>query len=197
MIRSAARPAFWLPALILACCAIGCATPQTDLKVTSLGNHQTFHEPLTEAYCRHDAAGNVDVVLIDKATQQGLAGRRPDAPVRQIMHIRVLWMPSREMKAVATNASIKWYVIGDTPQDVLEYSGSGFVAIDEDGAITSVSIKNAMLHPSNNHGHLLDPVGPSSLEGTIAAKSDESAVRQVLDDLHSTTAAASDAGAMP
>ena len=44
------------------------------------------------------------------------------------MHIRVLWTPSREMKAVATNAAIKWYVISDSsPQDYLEYSGTGFV----------------------------------------------------------------------
>ena len=73
----------------------------------------------------------------------------------------------------------------------------GFLDLFSGGAITSVSIKNAMLHPSPNHGHLLDPVGPSSLEGTIAAKSDDSAVRQVLDDLHSTTAAASDTPATP
>jgi len=43
------------------------------------------------------------------------------------MHLKVLWKPQRGTKQSHpsyTNASLRWYVIGDAGQDVLEYSGA-------------------------------------------------------------------------
>jgi hypothetical protein len=201
MIQIFFRPFFLVAAACFVLSLGGCVSAPTDLKVTSIQNHQTFRQPFTHAYCRRDAAGNVDVVLMDDAAKQSLAGHQSGAPIRQIMHVRVLWVPSREMKAVASNASIKWYVIGQSSaQDVLEYSGSAFVAVNNNDDVTSISIQNALLHPSDNHGSLVDPVGPSKMEGTVIARVDDGAVRQVLDDLHTTVAAANEnarAAAMP
>jgi hypothetical protein len=202
MIHTAFRSlACLIVALLVFVGAAGCAGPQTDLKVTSIASRQTYRQPFTQAYYRRDGLGNVDVVVVDDAAQQNLSGQRTSAPVRQIMHIRVLWVPSRDMKAVASNASIKWYVIGDSnPQDVLEYSGSGFVAVNQNGDMTSVSVQNAVLHPSDKHGSLVDPVGHAKIKGTIVARAGEAAVRQLLNDLHTALAAASEpahAAAMP
>jgi len=201
MIQNLFRGFFLLLTVFVVFSAAGCASAPTDLKVTSIQSRQTFRQPFTHAYCRRDAAGNVDVVVMDDAAKQTLAGHQSGAPVRQIMHIRVLWVPSREMKAVASNASIKWYVIGDSsPPDILEYSGSGFVTVSNDEDATSISIQNASVHPSDNHGSLVDPVGASRIQGTVTARIDDAAVSKVLDDLHTAVATAREnarAAAMP
>lgn len=174
---------------------MGCASSSPELKLTSIGRRQTFRQDFTRAYCRQDSRGNLDLVLLDQAAQENLSGSRTTAALRQVMHIRVLWTPSREMKAVATNATIKWYVISqDSPRDVLEYAGTGFVALTPDGDTTSISIKNALLKPLDHHGALNDPVGVSRLEGSITATQDQEKVQRVLGDL-TTTLAAADANA--
>ncbi|HEX4794699.1 MAG TPA: hypothetical protein VH370_12945 [Humisphaera sp.] len=176
--------------VVFAAILSGCASQDQELKLTSVGQQQSFREDFTRAYCRRDSKGEMDVVLLDSAAEQTLAGQPCAAPVRQIMHIHVLWTPSREMKAVASNASIKWYVI-DTqkPTEQLEYSGTGFVSFSDDEGSSTVSIRNALLKPSNNSAHLADPVGTSRLEGSIVARTDNSQVRRVLDDLHVGVAA--------
>jgi hypothetical protein len=168
----------------------GCASQEQELTLTSVSQQQTFRQEFTQAYCRRDATGNMDVVLLDSAAEQNLAGQKCAAPVRQIMHIRVLWTPAREMKAVASNASIKWYVI-DTqkPAEQLEYSGTGFVSFSNDGGWSTVSIRNALLKPSGKSAHLADPIGTSRLEGSVVARTDDGQVRRVLDDLHVGVAA--------
>jgi len=168
----------------------GCASQEPELKVTPVNQQQTFREGFTQAYCRRDAVGNMDVVLLDSAAEQCLAGQSCSAPVRQIMHIHVLWTPSREMKAVASNASIKWYVIDSKkPTEQLEYTGTGFVSLSNDEGPKTVSIRNALLKPSGKSENLSDPIGPSRLEGSIVARTDDVQVRRVLDDLHIGVAA--------
>ncbi len=170
---------------------IGCAAAP-DLTLTSLDQHHTWREPFSHAYSRRDGNGNLDIVLIDRPTEVALSGHRPATPVRQVMYIHVLWTPARETKAVTCNAAIKWYVIGDRkPQDLLEYSGTGFVSWkSQDNGHARVWIQNALLKAAENHGSLTDPVGSSRLQGSILARANSQRVAKVLDDLHVTLAAA-------
>src|SRR5436305_1031124 len=99
---------------IMALGIVGCgaSTSPPDLKITSIKHDQTWQQGFTQAWMNRAATGELDVVLVDQASEQAMAGTAITAPVRQVMHIRVLWSPTREMKAVVSNASVKWYVIG-------------------------------------------------------------------------------------
>jgi hypothetical protein len=182
------------PALLLTAFGLlglsGCGS-QANLTLTSLDSRQAYTQPFTQAFCTRCDGGNVDVVLVDQAAESAMKGEAVTAPVRQVMHIQVLWTPAREMKAVTSNAAIKWYVIGAQPRDLLEYSGTAFVALANDGdGGTTLTIRKATIKPSENHGTLTDPIGPSNMEGTIVARLDERTVGRVLGELKATTAAA-------
>jgi hypothetical protein len=187
---------FATPLLLLALGSlpIGCASPH-DLTLTSIRNNQTFSHGFTQAYSRQDTNGDTDVVLVDQATEDSLNGQSSTAPVRQVMHIRIVWSATREMKAIVSNAAVKWYVIGhQQPRDILEYSGIAFVSMTQGDDSTTLKVQNALLNPSPNHGSLTDPVGASRLEGTFVAKTNSQRVDQVLSDLKTATAIANAAG---
>ena len=182
---------FLVRVLALACAglaACGCASSGPEVNVTPLEGRQTYREAFRTAYSSRDSSGNMDIVLIDDAA----AGVQSAGPVRQMMHVRVLWTPPRDQKAVATNAAITWYVLGrSNPQDVLAYSGAGFVTMDPDeGGTTTVQIHNALLKPSENHGTLRDPVGISRLEGRFVASDNPTRVARCLAELRGAVAAA-------
>ena len=189
---SAGKPAIRLVLMVLSgLLPLGCAT-RPSLMLTSSRQHQTYRQEFTRAYaCRNDAGGT-DVVLVDKATEQSMRGQPMSDPARQIMHIRVMWLPTRDMKAVASNAAIKWYVIGrSAPQDVMAYSGTAFVYLDSDDENSiKVKVTNATLKCGQPQGNMIDPVGPSTMEGTIVARSDAGMVKKLLGDMRTAMAAA-------
>lgn len=168
----------------------GCST-ERDLTITSVAHNQTYRPGLTHAYANRNQNGDLDVVLIDDATEQALTGA-PSAPVEQIMHIRVVWSPSSDAKAVTSNAAVNWYVIGRArPQDLLIYSGIAFVKVAEGDGATRLSVRNALLTASANHGRLNDPLGSAQLDGSITARQDSDKVAHVLAKLNASVAAAS------
>jgi hypothetical protein len=179
---------------------VGCAAgpaPQ-ELTLRSPEQSKSFVQPFANAYMSRDAAGDVDVVLVDRAAEQRLDGvaESSRAPVRQVMHLRVLWNPQRDQKAdhsVASNATVHWYVMGNTPSTaagVLEYAGTAFVTIDG-SAPAELTIRNASVRPVACRGGLCDPVGPSTIAGTIHARSDRHRVHQALAAVRTVIAAAS------
>ena len=99
--------------------SVGCASgPQ--LTLTSLEHHQSYRPGFTQAYINHNVNGDIDVVLIERPNDVGPDGDGPLGYVRQVMHIRILWVPTSDMKAIVSNASVKWYVIGrSSPHDIL------------------------------------------------------------------------------
>ena len=169
----------------LAMCGPGCAS-DPQLTIHSGRQHQSFSQHFTAAYAAKDQEGNTDLVLMDQAAEQSLAGGRVDAPVRQIMHIKVLWQPSSQMRAdhnSAVNATVHWYVLGNTPPsaaDIVEYAGTAFVSLADDGGQMDASIQNASVRPVACRGALCDPVGPSSLHGTVRAIDSRQRVHQAL-----------------
>jgi len=197
---SAALPRAWR-VLALACLlsAIGgCASdPPTTLTLRSLRQDRTFTQAFSAVYCWRDARGNTDFVLVDHDTQKVLEGGRPVGPVRQIMHIRVLWNPLREAnvdQAWTSNATINWYVIGNAgPSDpqIIEYAGTAFISVEDAADGTELAVRRASLRPVAARGNLCDPVGQSSLQGTVRATADRRRTLAALADVRTAVAAAS------
>jgi len=95
------------------------------------------------------------------------------------------------MKAVTSNASVSWFVIGRSrPKDLLEYRGIGFVVLQEDNATMTFNVRSAQLKAAGNHGNLIDPVGKSQLQGAVTAVADFQAVRKVLAQIQAVVASA-------
>ena len=169
--------------------SFGCASSH-DLTITSLDHHQCYRQGFSAAYANRNENGDLDVVLIDQAMEQSLSQSTITSPVRQVMHIRVVWAPTRDMHAVASNAAVNWYVMGQSePQGMLQYSGIAFVSLDEQDDATTLSIRNATLAVTGNHGKLIDPVGTSKLEGTCIAHQDKAKVEKILHDINMAVAA--------
>ncbi len=167
----------------------GCASEPT-LTLTSIDHRQSYRQAFTQAYAGRDANGDLDVVLVDQATEQALAGDGNAASIRQVMHIRVIWAATRDMKGIAPNAAVTWYVIRQSPPvEILQYSGIGSVTYSDDESTTTLKIKNTVLKPSESHGNLTDPVGPSRLEGSFVAKQDNQIVEKILGDLKAAVVA--------
>ena len=173
----------------------GCGHEQ-QLTLRSLNKGSTFSQPFTAAYCSRDRAGDTDVVLVDRAAEESLAGHQSSAPVRQVMHIRIFWQPMHDTRPdhpSASNATIHWYVLGNTADrsaDVLEYAGTAFVTMDESEKGTELTIGNASVQPVACRGELCDPVGPTAVAGTIHAGNNVRRVRQALADVRTVIAEA-------
>jgi len=197
----------WFPALlgpvgvlvlpIVLLTVVGCASQGGEqLTLKSQRRGQTLSQPVAGAFLARGAGGDTDLVLLDTAARQALEGGRTDAPVREVMHIRVLWNPARDLKAdhsSASNATIHWYVIGnrrESAADVLEYAGTGFVLLDEAQSGTELTIRDAAVRPVACHGKLCDPLGPCNLQGTLRVVADQQRVRQALWGVRAAVAAA-------
>jgi len=175
----------------------GCAShPGTQLTVNSSGPSRSFTQSFATAYSSQDADGDTDIVLLDDASTKILDGDTINAPVRQVMHIRVLWKPTRDMKAdhtSASNATLHWYVMGNAPAasgGVLEYAGTAMVVLEPHDRGTDLSIRAATLRPVASRGSLHDPIGPATLSGTIRATDSLERVRLALTSVRRAVAAA-------
>jgi hypothetical protein len=166
--------------LFLLLCGTGCASGPADLRLTSVESNKIFCSEFSSAYLSKAADGNTEIVLVN------------DQSLRQVMHVKVLWLPQRGAKPAHpsfTNAAIHWYVFpepasGAAPA-VIEYTGAGYVALS--GA--QVTIRNATLKPvTATHESLKDPVGTTRLTGTFAARRSSHRVREVLAQVEIATA---------
>jgi hypothetical protein len=182
-----------LPAWVLTGCA---TTPQSTLTVTSVQSQQTFKPQFDSAYASRSAEGDYDVVLTGDAGPAGAAGE----DVRQVMHVRVVYRPMRGTRLdhpSATNASIRWYVLGSRPGDVVEYTGAGFVTVKPAavGDGVEVNVRNASLRPVAAGGNLTDPLGPTTVEGTFQARDNPERVGELLAQVAAASGATRSASA--
>jgi hypothetical protein len=179
----------------------GCGASRPDLTVTSLANHQTYHEMFTRAYASR-RNGDLEIVLADDAAVAALNGPPTTAPVRQILHVHVLWHPDHNLGSgtlSSTNATLHWYVLGDPaarPGDVLEYTGTAFVVTTGDPDSPTITISSASLKPAYQHG-LTDPVGLSRLQGSVTATTDDTRVAQLLQEVENAAAPAAASTTLP
>jgi hypothetical protein len=175
----------WIaPAGILLLWGIGCSSqPPADLTVCCSADGKSFSQCFTQAYSTLGNNGDADVVLVCGS----------DGPVRQVMHIRVLWKPTRDSKAdhdSARNATVHWYVMGQTAADIIEYDGTAMVVVEPDDHGATLSIRSALLRPVARRGSMRDPIGQTSIHGTIRTADDPDRVRKVLANLRASVVAA-------
>ena len=182
------RGTILLGALALGTLGAGCSSepPHPQLTLTSADHGRPFTQQFSSAYISRNPDGESDLVLLDRAAEQAMGGAPVDSPVRQVLHLRVLWNPNHDQKAEhssGSNATIRWYVMGNTPQsssDILEYSGTAFVLVEDTDNGTDLTIRSATLKPVACRGELQDPVGVCSLAGAIHATSNRQRVRDAL-----------------
>lgn len=185
------------PRLLIALCIValaGCAAPQNRLTMMSLDHRHDFQQFFSHAYSALDDSGDYDIVLVHDANADNLASGNSDvlnpAPLtpRQLVHIRVFWIADHGTKMdqpVATNAAIRWYLLGDRADETanfLEYSGTALVLVNDDGRIANVTLRGATLKPIARRGQMADPLGPSSVSGNITAEVNRRSVEDILNE---------------
>jgi len=194
-----------LPAFLLLLTQ-GCASSRSTLTLSQVGGNEVFEKTFPQAYASQTPDGDFQIVLIDDPSPATPPAGQPlkavtQPPLRQIVHIRTLWRPSRGTKPdhpSATNGSIDWFVLGagtSGETDRVHYEGVGFVAVDADEDTVKVQVRNATLKTASRSGALTDPLGKSRLTGDITARRDPRKVRDLLADVRSATAVARSAGA--
>ena len=165
--------------------AVGCS-PQPPGAITIASGDRSVDQQFAAAYHSRQINGDTEFVLLDDAAKAALDGKSTDAPVRQVMRIRVLWNANRDLKAdhsSSSNATLHWYVLGNTPDtasDVIEYSGTAMAVTEPDGDQTLCTIRGASMKMVARRGSLHDPIGPASFKGTIRASDNPAKTRQIL-----------------
>jgi hypothetical protein len=173
----------------------GCSTgPASSLSMVSNDQKRCFDQDFQHAYLSRTADGDVNVFLVHDSQTEASAGN-PDgtlAPAhvspRQVVQIRIFWMPMGNMSLdhpAATNAAIHWYVFGDQNDhsDCVQYTGVGYVDVDESHTVAKVRIRNASMDPMPVRGSMCDPMGPSTLNGKAVAIEDNQAVADLVAEL--------------
>jgi len=181
--------------IVLALVMCGCASGTSSQLTVTSSRSREFTQTFAVAYASQDSDGNTDVVLMDDAARAALDGQQVRAPVRQVMHIRVLWKPSRDLHAdhtSASNATVHWYVIGTSPKDsgVLEYAGTAMVVVEPGEGSTELSIRTGNFKAVACRGTLRDPIGSASLHGSVRARDSIERVRLALKSVGTAIASA-------
>jgi hypothetical protein len=191
--------------------ASGCALHDDKaprLQLRSAQTKQVYAQQFDRAYYSSRGTGEYEIVLVadgDAAAAEPKKTRpgqplppSEEAPLRQVVHVRVHWRPLRGTKPdhpSATNAVIDWYVTaptGDAAQadDRLHYQGAAFVELGTNGHVAKVAITKAQMSLVEAVGSLYDPVGRSVLWGSFTATRNETMVASVTTPLRLEAAAA-------
>jgi hypothetical protein len=189
--RSATSLATLLTLPIIALLLSACSSDQGRLNLVSADEKHRFSQQFTQAYIARNETGDADIVLV----QEDVQPRHPDPtePLspdpnvmpRELVHIRVFWKPMNGVKPdhpANTNASIHWCFVcqRDAQAGVIEYTGSGLVEVSENSMGATVTIRKAWMKEECECGELVDPLGPSILEGTFHATHDPEKVKEVI-----------------
>jgi len=171
--------------------------------MVSMDHRRGFSQTFEQAYISRDPTGDADVVLVrDGADPRHDNPNKPLSPdvcltPRQLVHIRIYWLPltGKADHPAATNASIRWCLLGNTPNQasMVEYTGSGLVVIDNTRNGAVVSVNKAWMKPCSHRGAMSDPLGPSMLDGSIHAVNDPAQVDALLMQMKLATSAAQEA----
>ena len=175
---------------------LGCWSNRSTITVTPRSTKQAYALRFNKAFVARETDGNYHVVLIDdgvpdppsspSAVGEPLQPSSNPRP-KQLVHIRIHWRPMRGTKPdhpSATNSTIDWYVIGDTPEsknDYLQYRGAGFIVLHSSADLATIDIRTASLDPAARSGRMTDPLGSSSLTGTIHGRVSRARVNDALD----------------
>jgi hypothetical protein len=191
--------------LLAACTA--CSAPAGHLRMVSMDNRRGFSQTFEQAYISRDPTGDCDVVLVrdgaDPRTDNPNKPLPPDACLnpRQLVHIRIFWLPltGKADHPANTNASLRWCLFGNTPNQpsLMEYAGSGLVVIDNSRNGAVVNVHKAWMKPVSHRGGMSDPLGPSMLDGSFTAVNDPQQVKAILAQMKLSTAPVMEASSPP
>jgi hypothetical protein len=182
--------------LLLAAFAAGCSAQAGNLHLVSLDQKHEFSQKFTQAYITRNESGDADIVLIQDnihpSDQDPSRPQHPDPCVmpRELVHIRVFWTPMSGVKPdhpANTNASIHWCFICDnmTQAGVVEYCGSGLVQVDDSSNGAKITIRKAWMKVGCQRGEMIDPLGPSILNGSFQAAHDDAQVKSIIAQIKS------------
>lgn len=204
------RPRFLPIALLTAALLTGCGSKAPALRYVSDNKSTTLTQRYPIAAMSRDANGDFDLVLVSQGLES-LRKTRPGAdltpteipPIRQVVHMKLHWRPSRGAKAnnpAAANATVRWLIFSPPtvapledkapPSDYVEYQGTAFVRpfLEREGY--TVLVREGSLDPTLIEGNMTDPLGPSTFEGKFYVRDDAATVRNLLKELPPSTPAA-------
>jgi len=175
-------------AMVVTLLLVGCSHDTATLTLHPQGQSVAFAKTFSHAYVGKDADGSYACVLVsDDAPAVAAASDKSlssadAAPLRQVVHIKVLWRPLNGLRdSVASNAAIDWYVMSTAGgDDLLLYQGAGTVTFTPDGDHAKVNIRSADLKPALTRGGLKDPIGNATITGAFTAKSNNKEMKQLL-----------------
>jgi hypothetical protein len=182
----------------------GCSSGPVTLTLRPANAKVAYEQKFNQAYCGRSHDGSYTCVLVaDDAPavnepKPGKTGKGPltptaQQPLRQVVHVRVLWRPlSGTRDSVVSNATIDWYVLSNTADggdDLLLYQGSGYVMLSPDDKTTTVDIKSAEMRPALIRGALTDPIGDATITGKFEAVNNNEQTAALVSATRQRTAA--------
>ena len=188
--------------------AAACSSNEGTLHLVSQDQKHQFSQTFTQAYLARNDSGDADIVLVQDDIQPRHSDpSRPITPdpcvtPKQLVHIRVFWTPMHGVKAdhpANTNASIHWCFIcqNATQSGVIEYTGSGLVEIDDSSPTATIKIHKAWMKQACQRGELVDPLGPSILNGSFQATHDAAQVKSIIAQIKAANTTAEAQAASP
>ncbi len=176
---------------LLALSSLGCSHNTGTLILHPLNSKKTFSQKFTQTYAAHNEDGSYEFLLIaDESDRPKRHNNKPlhptaDIPLRQLVHIKVPWIPMRGNVAetVLSNASINWYItpnVATTTNDLILYSGAGYALADSNNKNTTLTLRSSTLKPTKIQGALTDPLGPFHLTGTLTTNNNPTRLNEIL-----------------
>ncbi|MGN6504598.1 MAG: hypothetical protein ACTHM6_03445 [Tepidisphaeraceae bacterium] len=182
----------------------GCASDDgvAQLNVHGAQSDDQYVDTFDRALFTQTRDGQVDLLLLSggdsfQQNQPLISSdtRAINPGVRQVVHLRVLWEPTRTIhldSPSASNAFVDWHVIAG-PNDRVTYNGSCWAMVKIDGNEASIDLRNASVSVSQVLGDAKDPLKRANLSGKFTATRSDAVVRSYLSELASldhTTATA-------
>ena len=162
-----------LPLLLLGL-VIGCSSQTGQLILKPASGNKKFSQKFDSAFATRNSDGSYDFVLVAQ-----------DQPLRQIVHVRVPWIPERGniSEVIVTNAAVDWYIRSENGQDMIQYAGAGHAMAYSSDKTIDLNLKKARLKPHVRRGGLRDPLGTFDLWGDIRAERNPTRLRELLTEL--------------
>jgi len=181
--------------------AVGCtASPAARVELTGDAGRKLI-QSFDRAAFKQSPTGEYDIILVDQTAADSRTSRQPSraldpataSPLTHILHIRVLWRPTRTIRGespTATNASIQWTVLGQGAGRI-DYTGAGFAQVYGEPDQIRVTLRNIHITPNTRRGDLTDPIGAATVFAKFKARRDASFVGSALATIRATGETAS------
>ncbi|HEX8322919.1 MAG TPA: hypothetical protein VF595_03305 [Tepidisphaeraceae bacterium] len=175
-------------ALLLSALA-GCASNDgmTHLSVQKADGGDPYTASFERALFTESPNGSTDLILLSSGG------------VRQVVHIRVLWQPTRTIRidsASAGNAMIDW-LVSASDKDRVVYGGSCWAKVSVDGDEAEVDLREAAVSVRHVDGQMTDPLQRANLSGKFVAKRADASVRAYVDEMAAAGRRTATAAALP